>query len=339
MNKKRITAFILALLLLIGTSSALAAGGADDPLISLKYISDSYINSMLDKGRDMISKALDGQGDSAYTSASFTTAKLARGSTVTLRTGGSVILNSGSATLYINSGCVINLTTGVLTGMGSIGANERYMAAEDSVATVTLLSDSEIIYDGDVTVNAVTVPNTFSDVPSSYWAFEYVEKLAKTGFVSGTGNGMFTPTGLITRADFVTVLGRAAGVNAGDYSSCDFTDVMPGQYYTPYIQWAAEKGIVSGTGDGTFLPLNYMTRSEMAVLIVNYAKYMGLSTGGSNTGTPFADDSSIESWARDAVYTARGMGVISGKGGNVFDPGGHTSRAEVCTVVCRLLGI
>lgn len=339
MNKKRITAFILALLLLIGTSSALAAGGADDPLISLKYISDSYINSMLAKGRDMISKALDGQGDSAQTSARFTTSKLAKGSTVTLRTGGSVILNSGSATISISSGSVINLSAGVLTGMGSIDTYERYMAAENSVATVTLLSDSEIIYDGDVTVNAVTVQNTFSDVPYGYWAFEYVEKLAKAGIVSGTGGGMFTPTGLMTRADFVTVLGRAAGVNTGDYSSCDFTDVKSGQYYTPYIQWAAENGIVSGSGDGTFLPLNPISRSQMAVIVVNYAKYMGLSTEGSNAGTAFADDASIESWARTAVYTARGMGIISGKDGNIFDPGGSASRAEVCTVVCRLIGI
>lgn len=343
MTKKRIISFVLVVLLLIGVSSAVAsttAGTASDPLISLQYITDTYINQLLNKGKTMLDSALSSNTGSSTdaSTGSFTTVSLAKGSTLKMDFGGSVIINSGSATISIASGSVINVTRGLAASNGSLNLYERYMAVEDSSATVTLTSAALVAYDGAVTVTQASAnTTTFSDVAEGYWAYSYIEKLASAGYINGTGNGKFSPSANMTRADFVTILGRIAGVNTASYTGSSFSDVAVGQYYTPYIEWAVKAGIVSGVGGGKFSPTSNITRSQMAVILVNYASYAGITLSDSGTTTLFADDSSIESWASDSVYTARNAGIISGKTGNIFDPQGNAKREEVCAVLCRML--
>jgi hypothetical protein len=46
-----------------------------------------------------------------------------------------------------------------------------------------------------------------------------------------------------------------------------FSDVPPGQWYTPYVERLAELGISVGYGDGTFRPHAGVSRAEMAVFM------------------------------------------------------------------------
>ena len=50
---------------------------------------------------------------------------------------------------------------------------------------------------------------TFSDVPADHWAYEFVEKAAKEGWVAGVGNGRFGVDNQVTYAEFATMLTRA----------------------------------------------------------------------------------------------------------------------------------
>ncbi len=339
MTKKHIIAFAVAIFLLIGASSAIAsttAGTASDPLISLQYITNTYISNIISKGRGLIESALSNGGGSS--TGSFSQASLQNGGTVTLHLGGSVILNSGSASLSITSGTVINVTRGEEAKSGPLNRYERYMAVEDTTAVVTATSASAIAYDGDAVIGTGDpITASFSDVPSTHWASSYVEKLAGAGYINGTGNGLFSPSNNMTRADFVTILGRIAGVNTANYTTSSFTDVQTGTYYAPYVEWANKAGIVTGIGDGKFAPTSNITRSEMAVIAKRYADYAGITLANSGDTSKFADDSLIESWAVDAVYAARNAGIITGKTGNIFDPKGNATRAEVCAVICRLI--
>lgn len=339
MTKKRIIAFAAAIILLIGVSSAVAsttAGTASDPLISLQYITNTYIPQLLTSGREMIQTALGNNGGSG-TTGSFSVTSLSSGSTVTLGTGGSVVLNSGSASLSIVSGTVVNVTRGEEVKAGPINLCERYMAVEDTIAVVSATSACELAYDGDAVINGSTVEVSFSDVPAGHWAFSYIEKLASAGYINGTGNGKFSPGSNMTRADFVTILGRAAGVSVSAYQTSSFTDVAVGAYYAPYVEWAVKAGIVTGMGDGTFAPGSNITRSQMAAIAVRYAQYVGITLSNSGNTALFPDDASIESWAKDSVYAARNAGIITGRTDGSFDPKGNANRAEVSAVICRLL--
>lgn len=339
MTKKRIIAFAIAAFLLLGASSVVASGSAGtstDPLISLQYIKDVYIASITTKWRELISSAVS-DGESGSTG-SFSQVSLKNGDKLTLSLGGSVILTSGSASLSISSGAVINITRGEEAKAGPVNRYERYMAAEDTSAVLTATSDSVVSFDG----SAVYTPGaplsvSFSDVPSTHWANSYVEKLASAGYINGTGDGLFSPSSNMTRADFVTILGRIAGVSADEYKGSSFSDVSAEMYYAPYVEWASQNGVVSGVGGGNFAPTNNITRSQMAAIICRYADYAGITLAASGDNAPFTDDSSIESWARESVYTARGAGIINGRDNNIFDPQGNASRAEVCAVICRLI--
>ena len=79
----------------------------------------------------------------------------------------------------------------------------------------------------------------------------------------------------MTRGMFVTALGRLAGINPDSYKTGKFTDVKADAYYAPYVNWAAQTGIVEGVTAITFAPDTNINREQMAVIMANYAKKLG----------------------------------------------------------------
>ena len=54
---------------------------------------------------------------------------------------------------------------------------------------------------------------TFTDVPTSYWAFQYVEALAASGITGGCGGGLYCPESPVTRAQMAVFLSKALGLH------------------------------------------------------------------------------------------------------------------------------
>lgn len=347
MKGKRILLLILAAVLLIGATSALAAtaGSAEDPLMSLSYMTGQYtasivsrVKTTLDSAMSAVYARLNELKRDDLTTGSFGAGSFSAGQTVHLKTGGSAIVTSGSARLNIIYGKVLNLTTGEFVESGAeLVLNNRYMALEYTTATVTAVTGCALALDGTTQTGALTP--TFTDVPATHWAFAHVESIADRGIVGGIGGGLFNPGSDMTRGDFVTVLGRYLGVDTALYAGSKFTDVNASMYYAPYVNWAAEAGIVGGYGGGRFGPTDKITREQMATLIVNFADTFGISLTDINGKAQFADDASISSWAKDGVYTAKAAGLVDGTGGNNFSPKGAASRAEVCAILYRLIGV
>ena len=181
------------------------------------------------------------------------------------------------------------------------------------------------------------VPN-FTDI-NGHWAKEHILFTVSRGLFSGTGKTTFSPNTTLTRGMFVTALGRLAGIDPADYKNGKFTDVKTDAYYAPYVNWAASKGIVNGTGATTFAPDNKITREQMAVIMKNYADKMGYSIPKTLEAVTFADNAQISSWAKDAVKAMQQAGVLSGKANNLFDPKGNATRAEAATVLHRFVEI
>ena len=83
---------------------------------------------------------------------------------------------------------------------------------------------------------------------------------------SGTSATTFAPNSPMTRGMFVTVLGNKAKIDPKDYPTSSFSDVKAGVWYAPNVEWAAQNGIVNGTGGGKFSPGKSVTREQMAVM-------------------------------------------------------------------------
>jgi len=176
----------------------------------------------------------------------------------------------------------------------------------------------------------------FKDI-AGHWAKGDIEFVASRGLFSGTSETKFSPNTAMTRGMFVTALGRLANADVSGYTKSSFTDVKGDAYYMGYIEWASKNSIVSGIGNGKFAPDQSITREQMAVIMSNYAKAIGYTLPKVHVENTFADNSKISTYAKEAVKQMQMAGVISGKNGNLFDPQGTATRAEVSAVLRRFV--
>ena len=178
----------------------------------------------------------------------------------------------------------------------------------------------------------------FTDVPQSHWANEAVGYVYENDLMNGVSATMFQPGGSLTRAMFVTILGRMAGAEEESGES-GFADVPAGSWYAPYVNWAAANGIVNGTSATTFDPSGQITREQLAAILYRYtAKYAPDATGNAASLAAYPDAGSVSAYARDAMAWAVGNGLIKGLPHDKTDylePGGSTTRAQVATILMR----
>ena len=178
----------------------------------------------------------------------------------------------------------------------------------------------------------------FADVKKKDWFYDSVSYVYENGMMSGTSATRFAPNENLTRAMFVTILGRLDGVKVNHKVATVFTDVKKGQYYTGYVKWGNDNGIVNGTTKTTFGPDENITREQMCALMVRYAKYAGVELKAVNKSVTFKDAAKISGYAKAAVKTCQRAGLVSGEaieGGYNFRPTGNATRAEAAAIFER----
>ncbi len=175
---------------------------------------------------------------------------------------------------------------------------------------------------------------SFTDI-EGHWAQDNIKSSVARGLFDGIGNGRFDPNGEMTRAMFVTVLWRLAGMPSGGTST--FSDVNKNAYYVDALAWASNNGIVSGYGNGLFGVNDKITREQMCSIFVRYLKYIGYDTSKMSTALSFADEDTISSWAAQSVKLCRSLGIINGNGANLFAPKANATRAESSTMFLNFI--
>ena len=175
-----------------------------------------------------------------------------------------------------------------------------------------------------------------------HWAEKHIVWVMEMGLFSGTSATTFSPQGTMTRAMFVTVLGKYAGVDPDEFEDWYlpelFQDVPADSYCAAYINWAARHGLTSGTSATTFSPNQPITREQMALFLYKFANCYGYVFEPISDDVPdsFSDEDKIAPVARDAVDVMRESGLFSGRknadGTYKFDPKALATRAECATV-------
>ena len=171
----------------------------------------------------------------------------------------------------------------------------------------------------------------FTDI-NGHWANKAINYVVNKGYFAGVSKTEFAPDKPITRGEFVTVLGRMLKIDTSKYSSQKFNDVNSSTYYSPYITWANEVGIVSGVGEGNFAPDKALTREEMAVIMSKFLKASNKKLTEKPI-TNFNDQGSISPWAKEAVTEMAKLGVVKGMGEGNFSPKTEFTRAQVAQVL------
>lgn len=180
---------------------------------------------------------------------------------------------------------------------------------------------------------------TFSDVDENGWAAEYIYFLAGREIVGGVGGGLFAPQRSITRAEFVKILAGVAGAGEAQTDSTRFTDVAPGSWYAPYVAWAVEHGVTTGTSAATFAPDDTITREQMAAMIYRYASSAGVTLPKTRDAVRFSDASGFSGWAIEAIDALTRAGILDGVGAGRFAPQESATREQACKMLALLLQI
>jgi len=175
----------------------------------------------------------------------------------------------------------------------------------------------------------------FTDVSKDATYIDAVQYVYERGLIIGTSSTKFEPNTTMTRAMFVTILGRLAKVDVSEYTSTSFSDVPVGEWYSAYVQWAASVGLVLGMGDGTFAPNDPITHAQMYVLMQRYASLIARKNIAA-AGTVIAanDVKDIPDWAYEAVeYAAKHSFLITSSYN--LTPNANAKRAELAVLLQR----
>ncbi len=191
---------------------------------------------------------------------------------------------------------------------------------------------NEIPAESVVVTFTVDPSKAFSDIPKKAWYYSAVSYVVNHGIFAGA-NGRFDPNGDMTRAMFVSVLSRMAGVTLKNNVKTVFADVKSGQWYTGAVKWASGNDIVAGA-DGKFMPNDPITREQICTILVTYAKHMKITLKPKQAAVTFKDAKDISKWARSAVTACQRAGLVAGANGN-FNPKGKATRAEVAQILTQ----
>ena len=189
----------------------------------------------------------------------------------------------------------------------------------EQIIKTTLTTENGIVVtlEDGATVKVVDNSKDFVDVPNNYWGSTYIDFATSRGLFSGTSESTFAPETPMNRAMIVTVLAAYEGVDTTTGST----------WYEAGRQWAMANGI----SDGTNMNQN-LTREQLAVMLWRYA--------GSPTVAPlsgYSDLGNISDWAEMAMAWAVRNGMIAGMDGNMLNPGGQATRAQVATILMRFV--
>ena len=174
----------------------------------------------------------------------------------------------------------------------------------------------------------------FSDLDLDAWYHEYTDYVLCKGMMNGMGGDIFAPNGETSRAMLTTILYRMAGSPAVT-GEMPFADVAAGQWYSDAILWAEQNDVVLGYGDGSFGPMDTITREQIAALFFRFAELKGMKTRLEADLASFKDAGEISAWASDYMEWAVASGMMEGRGAKTLAPKAGTTRAETAALLER----
>lgn len=177
----------------------------------------------------------------------------------------------------------------------------------------------------------------FIDCFRSDWFWPAVDYCVNEGLFVGTSANTFAPRKEISRGEFITALGRMEGVKNTIPSQTKFADVDPNAFYAPFVRWASETGVVVGTSETTYAPLDMIHREDLALMLYNYCNVKGIELPKVNNKTyhDFPDGNEVDTWAKEAMSWIVATGIMQGNDKGELNPRDNTTRAEVAQLMMK----
>ncbi|WP_164510377.1 leucine-rich repeat protein [Agathobaculum sp. Marseille-P7918] len=175
-------------------------------------------------------------------------------------------------------------------------------------------------------------PQAFADVPSNAYYADAVQWAVEQGIATGTSARTFSPDEPCTRAQVVTFIWRALGLDELSSRSTEnpFRDVPSNAYYRDPVLWAAENGITTGTSATTFSPDDACTRAQ----VVTFLWRTDFPPKYYDAGQSFRDVR-VSDYYWYPVQWAVERNITTGTSASTFSPNETCTRAQVVTFLYR----
>lgn len=168
----------------------------------------------------------------------------------------------------------------------------------------------------------------YSDVSGGDWFYENVTEMSENGYLMGYEDGTFRPSGIITKAELVSVVCRAAGIQPSAAVNAHWADGT--------VQAALKAGLfdwdeIPPTGETYDEPI---TR-QIAVKIVMNAFLKDRRGDYNEVSSSVKDFSELDGRYYDSVIAAYSSGVVFGDENGRLNPKSSLTRAEACAIIMR----
>ena len=245
-------------------------------------------------------------------------------------------------TIYDEKGTLVGGVTAQIGQTGKditftgLSSNTTYIVkAEDNGTTVevgTITTGSSYGGGGTTTPtqpDSKPTPGTKPNDPTQTGVADWLQTKEHIAYLGGYGNGLFGPNDNMTRAQAAQMFYNLLLKKDVDIA-VDFTDVPADAWYGNAVHTLASLGIIKGIGNDEFAPNRTITRAEFTVIAMRFANVSGKATN------PFTDIATND-WYYTAVTSAVSYGWINGYSDGSFRPQATITRAEVATIVNRML--
>lgn len=169
-----------------------------------------------------------------------------------------------------------------------------------------------------------------------------IEQERHGAYIYGYPDGTFGPERGITRSEAAAIFARLLAERNGDTITpvirTGFDDIPANAWYSGYVKYLMRYGVTYGTGDGKFSPDRPITRAEFTVMAVRFFEAYGDGNAEIMERYTGFSDISDSYWAAEYIRDAALYGWIKGYGDGTFRADAEITRAEVVTLMNRMLG-
>lgn len=205
------------------------------------------------------------------------------------------------------------------------------LSAVATAAIVTSIPAAAIAAEDTATADKLL--NYYTEDSLNHWATADLHDFMQADVLAGyekDGVVSMKPNGEITRAEFVSIVLRAADVKT-EPSEVKYTDVKEGDWFYDSVATASAKGLIVGVGDDRFAPNENITRAEISAILNRF-----FSKSIDFTGEAKVFEDIKGHWAQSDIENISKAGIVVGYEDG-FKPNNNATRAEASSMVRRAL--
>ncbi len=176
----------------------------------------------------------------------------------------------------------------------------------------------------------------FIDLNNNHWAYEYIKTATSKFLLSGTSQNEFSPNKEVTRAEFIQTLNNAVYLPSDNKKIIN--DINEDDWYYSSAMNVYNNNLINHlVVDNNLNADLFITRLEVATSIANLLDNLNYNDIDSNIH--FEDINHLDKNSIEDIKLVASYEIMQGTGNNKFSPDKTLTRAELSTLILKLVEV